>query len=110
MATSVDNIVLFNTQTTSANGATKIHAYPEQKSVFKVWGVWNGATVALQVAAPTALAANTWIPCKDRNGNLVSFTADGMAFLEDMCINEQVRAVLTNAGASTSLSATLQAT
>lgn len=110
MVSPTNTVVLFSAQTTSANGATKIHTFPEQKSVFKVWGTWNGATVALQVAAPTSLVAGTWIPCKDRNGNLVSFTADGMAFLEDMCINEQVRAVLTNAGGSTSLSATLQAT
>lgn len=107
---SVDNVILFNAQTTTANGATKIHGFPEQKSVFKVWGTWDGATVALQVAAPTGLVSDVWIPCKDRNGNIVSFTANGMAFLEDMCINEQVRAVLTNAGATTSLSATLQAT
>lgn len=69
-----------------------------------------GVLGTLQVAAPTGLVSDVWIPCKDRNGNLVSFTANGMAFLEDMCINEQVRAVLTNAGATTSLSATLQAT
>jgi hypothetical protein len=108
MSSSSDIIVLLNAQTTSANGTTKVVPYSAPRIVFKIWGTWNGATVALQVAAPTSVATGVWIPLKDKFGVIISYTADGMGYIEGLVYDEQVRAVVTNAGGSTSVSATFQ--
>jgi len=110
MSSPADTIVLFNAQTTSANSSVKTFTYSTHKACFKAFGTWGGATIALQVAAPTNVATNVWIPAKDRNGNLISFTADGLCFIEDFVYDEQIRAVLSGATGPTSLSCTLQPT
>jgi len=108
MASPVDMIVLFNAQTTDANSTVANLSYPNGKACVKAFGTWNGATVALQVAAPTSVATGVWIPLKDVNGNLVSFTANGVAFIENMVYDDQIRAVQSSSGGSTTVSCTLQ--
>lgn len=110
MASPTDTIVLLNAQTTDASGTAKNFTYPNHKACVKAFGTWGGATVALQVAAPTNILANTWIPLKDRNGTTVSFTANGIAFIEDMVYDDQIRAVVTSASGTTTVSCTLQPT
>jgi hypothetical protein len=105
-----DTIVLFNAQTTDANSAVANFTYSNHKACVKAFGTWNGATVALQVAAPTSVVSNVWIPLKDRNGNLVSFTSNAVFFIEDMVYDDQIRAVQSSSGGSTSVSCTLQPT
>jgi hypothetical protein len=108
MASPADTIVLFNTQTTDANSAVKNFSFPNHKACVKIFGTFAGATIALQVAAPTNLSANTWIPLKDRNGTLVSATAAGIFFIEDMVYDDQIRAVQSSSAGGTSLFCTLQ--
>jgi hypothetical protein len=110
MSSPVDTIVLFNAQTTDANSAVKTFSFPSHRACVKIFGTFNGATIALQVAAPTNILASTWIPLKDKNGNIVSATAAALFFLEDMVYDDQIRAVQSSSGGSTSLSCTLQPT
>jgi len=110
MSSPTDTIVLFNAQTTDANSTVKNFTYSNHKACVKAFGTWGGATVALQVAAPTSVASNVWIPLKDRNGTLVSFTANGVAFIEDMVYDDQIRAVSTSSTGTTTVSCTLQPT
>jgi len=108
MASSSDTIVLFNAQTADGNSTAKNFTYSNHKACVKAFGTWGGATVALQVVAPPNISASTWIPLKDKNGNLVSFTANGVAFLEDIVYDDQIRAVQTSSSGPTSISVTLQ--
>lgn len=110
MASPSDTIVLFNAQTTDGNSTAKNFTYSNHKACVKAFGTWGGATVALQVVAPSNILASTWIPLKDKNGNLVSFTVNGIAFLEDMVYDDQIRAVMTSASGTTTVSCTLQPT
>lgn len=105
-----DMIVLFNAQTTDANSAVQNFTYSNHKACVKAFGTWGGATVALQVAAPTSITPNVWIPLKDRNGTLVSFTANGVALIEDMVYDDQIRAVTSSSTGTTTVSCTLQPT
>jgi len=108
MASPTDTIVLFNAQTTDGNSTAKNFTYSNHKACVKIFGTFGGATVALQVAVPPNIAANTWVPLKDRNGTLVSATAAGVFFLEDIVYDDQIRAVQTSSTGPTSLSCTLQ--
>lgn len=108
MASPLDTIALLNAQTTDANGTAKNFTYSSHKACVKIFGTFGGATVALQVAAPTNISANTWIPLKDRNGNLVSATSAAVFFLENIVYDDQIRAVQSASTGPTSLSCTLQ--
>lgn len=110
MASPIDTIVLLNTQTTDVNSTAANFSYANHKACVKAWGTWGGATIALQVSVPTNVAANIWVPLKDRNGNAVSFTANGVFFLEDIVYDDQIRAAQSSSSGSTSLSCTLQVT
>lgn len=110
MTSSADTIVLFNAQTTDTNSAAQNLTYSNHKACVKIFGTFNGATIALQVAAPTNLSPNTWIPLKDRNGTVVSATVASVYFIEDMVYDDQIRAVQSSSGGSTSLFCTLQPT
>jgi hypothetical protein len=105
-----DTIVLFNAQTTDGNSTAANLTYSNHKACVKIFGTFNGATIALQVAAPTNVLASTWLPLKDRNGNVISATAAAVFFIEDMVYDDQIRAVQSSSGASTSLYCTLQPT
>ena len=110
MSSPVDTIVLLNAQTTDVNSAAANFIYANHKACVKAWGTWGGATIILQASVPTQVASNTWVPLKDRNGNAISFTANGVFFLEDIVYNDQIRAVQSSSSGSTSLSCTVQVT
>lgn len=105
-----DTIVLFNAQTTDANSAVQNFTFANHKACVKAFGTWGGATLAVQVAAPTSIISNVWIPLKDINGNLVSFTTNGVAFIENMVYDDQIRAVTSSSSGTTTVSCTLQPT
>lgn len=109
MTSPVDTIVLFNAQTTDGNSTPQNFTYSSHKACVKAFGTWGGATVALQVIAPPNIIASTWIPLKDRNGNLVTFTANGMFFIEDIVYDDQIRAVISSSTGTTNVSCILQA-
>lgn len=110
MASPTDTIVLFNAQTTDGNSTAKNFTYSNHKACVKIFGTFGGATVALQVAVPPNIATSTWVPLKDRNGTLVSATAAALFFIEDVVYDDQIRAVLSSASGTTTLSCTVQPT
>ena len=71
-----------------------------QKTIY-AWGTWNGATLSIETSPDNV----NWFPAKNYAGTALAFTAngsDGLAIESDY-----IRAVITNAGGSTSLSAAI---
>lgn len=106
MADSTATIFLFQNQTTTASSPSQTITYPNKTAVIKAWGTWNGASITIQTLAPGT--TNYWINVPDMNGNTMTFTSDGQRNISGIVLNEQMIAVLANAGASTSLSVSLQ--
>ena len=99
-------IWLFTAQTTDANSAAHIFSYPSQKACVTAFGTWDGATIELETLAPDN---STWIPVSDSAFNIVTLsTPNSQVTIGDVVLNQQIRAVLANAGGSTSLNLTLQ--
>lgn len=103
----VDTQYIFTNQTTSANSTTHILTYPDKKTVVKCYGTWDGANIKFQTLAPDG---TTWINLFDLANNPVTITANNQFVISDFVYSESFRAVLANAGASTSLNVTLQET
>lgn len=79
------------------------------KAVVTFWGVWDGAEVKLQVnTVPSIDNVYTWIDVKDLSNAFLQFTEDQTVTLKDYVKGQSIRAVVTNAGASTSINCTLQ--
>jgi hypothetical protein len=107
MASAIDTQYVFTNQTTNANSATHTLTYPDKKTVVKFFGTWNGANITIQTLAPDE---TTWINLFDIANNPVTITANNQLVLSDFVYSESFRAVLANAGGSTNLTVTLQAT
>lgn len=103
MATSDGYIQLLNAQTTNVTTSGVQLNYGKSSACVEVWGTWNGATVTLQIATQPVSGVTTWITIADRFNIAFNFTADTSIALVDFVYNQYVRAVVTNAGASTNL-------
>ena len=104
----IGTVFLFTNQTTSANSTAFAIPYSNKLAVVKVWGTFDGANIKFQTLAPHTTASPVWIDVPDNTGVLLTFSVNGQRALQYLIQNEQVRAVLSNAGASTTLNASLE--
>lgn len=108
MATGTDRIVLFTSRTTDGNSTAANIPYSNPRYIVKAFGTFGGATVALQVASPSGIASQVWMPVLNKWGQAVSFTTSGMAVVEGFVQNDQVRAVVSSSSGTTTVSIVLQ--
>lgn len=97
-------VYLFNARTTDGNGAGVPLPFPNNRGKIMAYGTWDGASVSLQSLASDG---TTWITVsllKD-DGTFIplAFTANTQMTLTGIIMNETYRAVLSNDGASTSV-------
>lgn len=79
------------------------------RAVITLWGTWDGATITLQVnTIPSIDGVYTWIDVKDLGNADTAFSEDQTVTIKDYVKGQSIRAVLADAGASTSLNCTLQ--
>jgi len=103
-ATETSNLInFFSGQTT--NVTTNAVICPFNTGVLKISGTWNGATVQLQTSTP---GSTTFVPVTDANGNALTWTQNTQVTIQNIVWDDQIQAVLANAGASTNLNCTLQ--
>jgi|HubBroStandDraft_6_1064221.scaffolds.fasta_scaffold804383_2 hypothetical protein len=100
-------IVLFNKHKRNATSPVQTFSFPNQQGFIKIWGTWDGATIALEVQTPTTVES-AWVPVLDAYGVLIAHTSDISTAIRDFVFDDQIRAVLTNAGPNTDLSCTIQ--
>lgn len=98
---------LFTNQTTDANSAAVVVDYPGKTAIVKIWGTFGGASIKLQSLAPQSSPA-VWIDVPDLNGNALTFAANNQRALQFLVQNEQIRAVQSGSGGSTTLNASLE--
>lgn len=99
---------LFTNQTTSANGTPFSIDWGNKLGVVKAWGTWNGANVTFQTLAPGTSGSPVWINVPDFSGNIITFSTNSQRSLIDLIQGEQLRAVLGNAGGSTSITVSIE--
>lgn len=80
-----------------AIGGASLSRFPT-KTVF-VWGTFDGATVTIEIS-PDGVE---WFDAPNSDGDPLEFTAKGVENIDVQCA--YIRAVVTNAGASTEVSA-----
>ena len=110
-------IYLFEGVTSNTTTAAQQLSFGKKKAVLKVWGKpnvgdsWDGATVTIQTSTVADSDGNfTWITVRDEFNITFTFTADTQITLKDFVFNEEVRAVIANAGDTTNLNCTIQVT
>ena len=100
-------IIFFTNQTQNISSIP--YSFSSATGSFKVWGTWDGANLTLftgVVGDPS-----TFIPVTiTGNGTPLFLTADGGVGIENIVNNEEIVAVLSDVGGSTSLNCTMQAT
>lgn len=97
---------LFTNRTTNGNSTSAILEYPNKINV-TVWGTFDSAVVKLQTLAPQS-SPEVWIDVPDKDGSTLTFTTNKQNTVENIVPNEQIRAVISSAGASTTLNVALQ--
>jgi hypothetical protein len=97
---------LFTNQTTDGNSAPVNVDYPNKTAVVKVWGTFGGASVKFQTLAPQS--GGVWIDVPDLNGNIIMLSANAQRTLQFLVQNEQLRAVQSGSGGSTTVNASLE--
>lgn len=109
MASSDGFIYLLQNQTSNVTTAAQHLNLGNDSAVIDVWGTWDGATVTIQTSTiPDSNGAVTWITVTDRFNVDFSFTDNTQITLTEFVYNQDIRAVVTNAGASTDLNCTLR--
>lgn len=101
-------------QDATADGASPSYSFmfPMGRATLKFWGTWNGASLVFQTGVPILESGDVgyFVPILNPStGSTYTFTSDGNVTLEHMVKGDLIRCVITNAGASTSLSVTAQA-
>lgn len=100
---------LFDNQQIDGNSTPVTVDFGSNKAVAKVWGTFDGATVYFENTAPQTSPV-VWIRIPDGSGNPLDFTQDGQRTIEFLVYNEKIRAVVSGAGALTSINVTLEVT
>jgi hypothetical protein len=108
--TSNDNLITFFTGQT-INITTTAVPCGFNTGVLKIWGTWNGASVAIKTGVPGS--ASTFIPITDNNGNPLIFNDPTpnsaiQVTIQNIVQGDNIVVVLASAGAATNLNATLQ--
>jgi hypothetical protein len=106
-ATGGGTYFLFTNQTTDANSTPAAVNYPNKIATIKVWGTFDGASVKFQTLAPQS-SPNVWIDIPNVDGSTLAFSENKQSTLLYLVQNEQIRAVLSGAGASTTINASLE--
>lgn len=96
---------VFTNQTTSGNSETHTLNFTDNAIVVKAYGTWDGSNVKYQTLSADGA---TWINIFDVTGNPITSTANDQFVIQNYVANEGFRCVLANAGASTSITVTLQ--
>ncbi len=104
MTVVTDTIVFFSARTTDATSTAYQFRFPNKRGQFCVYGTFDGATMTLYFSPD---GGTTYIIAKDAYGNDIAFTANG-AIMIDAPVGELLRCILSNDGASTSLTAELK--
>lgn len=99
----ITTVRFFTNQTSNISSAPV--SIPFSNGVFKIFGTWNGATVQLHTSTPVA---GTFVAVTDNSGNPITFTQDTQVTVNDIVYGDDMVVVISNAGAATSLTATLQ--
>ena len=109
MTTENSTFYFFQNQTSNAN-STVYQVAPGNNNniVVKAWGTWGGANVILENMAPGTSASPVWIQLNDLNGNPFSFTTNAEQSICDLIYGENVRAVLSGATGTTSISVSVE--
>ncbi len=98
---------LFENQTTNGNSAPVSVNYSNKVAIVKFWGTFDGAYVTLQTLAPQT-NPEVWLDVPDLAGDELTFESNGQRTMQDLVQNEQVRAVLSNAGAGTTVNVSME--
>lgn len=106
--TTANTFLLFFNQSTDGISDPVSVNYPGKKAVVKIWGTFDGATVQFQTLAPHS-SPETWIVVTDQFGN-TNFPGTSQNTLIFLVQNEQVRAVLSGSGGSTTINVSLEIT
>ncbi len=103
---------LFNNQTTdgiSNQGSLEIGG--NREAIVQCYGTWDGANIIIQNRAFSLDPLTApWLQLNDLSGNPFAFTSNGQQSISGISQNEPVRAVLSNAGASTSITVVVRYT
>lgn len=103
---------LFTNQTTdgtSIEGSLEIGG--NREAIVQCYGTWDGANIIIQNRAYNNVPTNApWLQLNDLSGNPFAFTSNGQQSIGGISQNEPVRAVLSNAGASTNLTVVVRYT
>lgn len=107
--TGYGTFLLFTNQTSDGNSSPVIVQYPNKTAIVKVWGTFDGATIKLQTLAPQSNPA-VWIDVPFSNSTVtMTFSSNNaQATLEYLVQNEQIRAVQSGSGGSTTLNVSLE--
>lgn len=92
----------FKNATADGNSDSFSVILTDKKLVVKVWGTFDGASVTVQNLAPQSSPA-TWINIPIQSTQAFAATSDTQFTIEDIVNNEQIRFVITNAGAGTDI-------
>lgn len=98
---------LFENQTSNGNSEPVSVNYSNKTAIVKFWGTFDGAYVTLQTLAPQT-NPEVWLDVPDLAGDVLTFDANGQRTMQDFVQNEQVRAVLSNAGGATTVTVSLE--
>lgn len=104
MAAVTDPIIFFAARTTDGTSTAYPFLFPNKRGQLSVYGTWDGATMTLYSSPDSG---TTYVVVKDAVGNDLAFTSDRSIIIEAP-VGEKLRCVLSNDGASTSLTAKLE--
>jgi len=104
----IGTVYLFSNNTTDGNSTAFAIPYSNKVAVVKVWGTFGGANIKFQTLAPGTSASPVWIDVPDNTGVILTFSVAGQRALQYLIQNEQVRAVQSNSGGSTTLNVSLE--
>lgn len=93
----IQKIFTWLLQTRTSNGTADVGEVHDGYFCLKCWGTFDGCTVTVEILAEDEIS---WIPCYTFNSAGVQFGRVGSS-------NERFRAVVSNAGGTTSVSCTV---
>lgn len=106
-ATGSGTYFFFQNQTTDGNSTPVSINYPNKTATVKVWGTFDGSSVKFQTLAPQS-SPNVWIDIPNVDGSTLTFSSNSQSTLLYLVQNEQIRAVISGAGGSTTVNASVE--
>lgn len=102
-------LYLLQQQTTNVTTDPIKMNFSSPQVVIQIWGTWDDATVRFEVSTVPSIDGNySWIAIRDWANSFEEFYRDQTVTLKEYIKGQYIRAILENAGASTSINCTLQ--